>query len=220
MSISDMAADMRQALDPVAFAVQRLDFQPDPWQADVLRSARRNALLNCSRQSGKSTITAIIALHQAVFRPGSLALLGSPSLRQSRGVSHAVAPPRMRTWPNRTDTKLQPHPSRFRKSFATQEIRSRVPRSVLIRSRGFADPGHGSRLESTAHDPPGRSGVAELRLYWVPFSCFNGSRRRVKKTLTQSTPAPAIAVRPSTPPKRARPSGQGRAPPWRQTISS
>jgi hypothetical protein len=40
-------------------------------------------LLNCCRQSGKSTVTAILALHQAVFFSHSLVLLISPSLRQS-----------------------------------------------------------------------------------------------------------------------------------------
>jgi len=40
-------------------------------------------LLNCSRQSGKSTVTALIALHCAIYEPGALVLLVSPSLRQS-----------------------------------------------------------------------------------------------------------------------------------------
>jgi hypothetical protein len=41
-------------------------------------------LLNCSRQSGKSTITAVLAVHTALYDPGSLTLLLSPSLRQSQ----------------------------------------------------------------------------------------------------------------------------------------
>lgn len=40
-------------------------------------------LLNCSRQAGKSTVVAALALHTLLFRPGSLVLLLSPSLRQS-----------------------------------------------------------------------------------------------------------------------------------------
>ena len=84
LAVPDMAAELRCALDPVAFAVERLGFDPDPWQADVLRSPDENTLLNCSRQAGKSTTTAIIALHTALYRAGSLTLLGSPSLRQSR----------------------------------------------------------------------------------------------------------------------------------------
>ncbi len=84
LALRDLAVDLRCALDPVAFAVERLDFMPDPWQADVLRSSGKNVLLNCSRQAGKSTTTSIIALHTAHYQPGSLTLLVSPSLRQSR----------------------------------------------------------------------------------------------------------------------------------------
>jgi hypothetical protein len=80
---SAMARALRHALDPVAFARERLGFEPDPWQARVMRSAARQILLNCSRQSGKSTVTAAIAAHTAVFRPGSLILLLSKAQRQS-----------------------------------------------------------------------------------------------------------------------------------------
>ena len=41
---NDMATALRCALDQVAFAVERLDFTPDPWQAEVLRSSGRNIL--------------------------------------------------------------------------------------------------------------------------------------------------------------------------------
>lgn len=75
--------DLRQAADAVVFAQQALHFEPDPWQAQVLRSPGKRILLNCSRQSGKSTTAAIMALHRAVFRGDSLVLLVSPSLRQS-----------------------------------------------------------------------------------------------------------------------------------------
>jgi hypothetical protein len=68
--------------DPVAFA-RSLGFQPDPWQAKVLQSQSRRILLNCARQVGKSTITALVALHQAIFEPGSLTLLISKAQRQS-----------------------------------------------------------------------------------------------------------------------------------------
>jgi len=75
--------DLRHALDPMAFAMESLDFHPDPWQAQVLRWAGKRLLLNCSRQSGKSTTTAILALHRAMYYPNSLILLVSPSIRQS-----------------------------------------------------------------------------------------------------------------------------------------
>src|SRR5215210_8057485 len=71
------------AVDRVAFAREALDFEPDPWQAEVLRWSGKRLLLNCCRQSGKSTTAAVLALHEAVYRPGSLVLLISPSLRQS-----------------------------------------------------------------------------------------------------------------------------------------
>jgi hypothetical protein len=40
-------------------------------------------LVNCSRQAGKSTTAAVLALHTALYRPGALVLLVAPSLRQA-----------------------------------------------------------------------------------------------------------------------------------------
>ena len=40
--------------------------------------------MNCCRQSGKSTTTAILALHTAIYEPKSLTLLLSPGERQSK----------------------------------------------------------------------------------------------------------------------------------------
>ncbi len=77
-----LASDLARALDPVLLAEQA-GITPDDWQADVLRSAAPRLLLNCARQSGKSTITSILALHTALYTAGSLVLLLSPSLRQS-----------------------------------------------------------------------------------------------------------------------------------------
>jgi hypothetical protein len=57
---------------------------PDPWQALVLRQAGDRTLLNCCRQSGKSSIAAVLALHTAMYESGRLILLLSPSLRQSQ----------------------------------------------------------------------------------------------------------------------------------------
>jgi hypothetical protein len=62
---------------------QNLGFQPDVKQARVLRSSIRRGLLNCTRQWGKSTVTAAKAVHQAQTRPNSLTLVVSPSARQS-----------------------------------------------------------------------------------------------------------------------------------------
>jgi len=75
--------DLKYALDPFQFAVDCLGITPDPWQQEVLRAASKRIILNCSRQAGKSTVAAIIALHQIIFYEESLVLLISPSLRQS-----------------------------------------------------------------------------------------------------------------------------------------
>lgn len=77
-----LAVDLASALDPVALA-RRAGIEPDPWQREVLRAPERQIILNCSRQSGKSTTTGILATHAALYDPGSLALLVSPSERQS-----------------------------------------------------------------------------------------------------------------------------------------
>jgi hypothetical protein len=79
----DLGSDFLHALDPGSFARDRLGFVADSWQAQVLRSTSPWLLLNCCRQSGKSTTTAILALHTALYHPG-LTLLVSPSLRQSK----------------------------------------------------------------------------------------------------------------------------------------
>jgi hypothetical protein len=73
----------RERFDPCLMA-RRGGITPDLWQADLLRSDARQMILLCSRQSGKSTITSILALHQAIYTPDSLILLLSPSLRQSQ----------------------------------------------------------------------------------------------------------------------------------------
>ncbi len=65
--------------------------EPDPWQQQVLRFAGKRLILNCSRQSGKSTTTAVLALHKGMYCPGSLILLISPSLRQSSELFRKVS---------------------------------------------------------------------------------------------------------------------------------
>ena len=73
---------LAQAIDPVRLSL-RAGVTPDAWQAELLRSPSRQSILCCSRQSGKSTTSATMATHQAVYVPGSLVLVLSPSLRQS-----------------------------------------------------------------------------------------------------------------------------------------
>ena len=56
---------------------------PDPWQSQLLSSSAQRVLLLCSRQAGKSTACAALALRVALLQPRALVLLCSPSLRQS-----------------------------------------------------------------------------------------------------------------------------------------
>ena len=48
--MGSLALDLLSALDPVTFAQDKLDFEPDPWQANLLRSTSNQVLLNCCRQ--------------------------------------------------------------------------------------------------------------------------------------------------------------------------
>jgi hypothetical protein len=70
-------------LDPVRFAREVLNFHPDPVQEQVLDPQNTHGILNCSRQWGKSTLTALKAVHRAYFDCGALVLVVSPSERQS-----------------------------------------------------------------------------------------------------------------------------------------
>src|SRR5829696_3990593 len=85
-----LAQDLKLALDRVSFA-ERLGIEPDPWQSELLRSSSDRVLLNCCRQSGKSTMTGIIALHRALYHPRSLILCLAPALRQSQELFGKIA---------------------------------------------------------------------------------------------------------------------------------
>ena len=79
----EITSDLRLALDPVEFARSIGLDAPDPWQEKALRWSGKRAIWNIARQSGKSTTASVLALHRAIYYPGSLVLLVSPSLRQS-----------------------------------------------------------------------------------------------------------------------------------------
>ncbi|MBI5280168.1 MAG: hypothetical protein HY858_00695 [Candidatus Solibacter usitatus] len=69
--------------DPVLWATEKLHFTPDPLQAEILSAPEPNLILCCTRQFGKSTITAIKALHHALSRPNACVLVAAPTERQS-----------------------------------------------------------------------------------------------------------------------------------------
>ena len=67
----------------VEWVQERLGLTPDRLQARVLGTRGKRGILNCSRQWGKSTITASKAVFEAFTKAGSLTLVVSPSARQS-----------------------------------------------------------------------------------------------------------------------------------------
>jgi hypothetical protein len=73
-----MSGDIALALDP-ALIGEKVGLQLDDWQAALLRQQPKRGLLLCSRQSGKSTVTALLTLHRAIYSAPSLVLLLSPS---------------------------------------------------------------------------------------------------------------------------------------------
>src|SRR5918995_3906430 len=86
----ELRDDLVLALDRVTFA-EALGIIPDGWQRDLLHSSSERILLNCCRQSGKSTMSALIALHRALYHPGSLILCLAPALRQSQELFAKIA---------------------------------------------------------------------------------------------------------------------------------
>lgn len=76
-------AHIATALDPTRL-LTAAGLDPDPWQRELLLSRWERALLLCSRQSGKSTVTAALGLHTALYQPESTTLITAPSQRQSK----------------------------------------------------------------------------------------------------------------------------------------
>src|SRR5690348_4147452 len=68
---------------PLAFLRERLGFFPDVHQAKIFETRVRRGLLLCTRQFGKSTTLAAMAVHRAWVEPGSLIVVVSPTERQS-----------------------------------------------------------------------------------------------------------------------------------------
>jgi hypothetical protein len=82
LGASMLLTDLRRAIDPASIAAD-CGLTLDQWQADLMRSTASRMLLLCARQTGKSTVSALIALATAIRQAGALVLLVSPSQRQS-----------------------------------------------------------------------------------------------------------------------------------------
>jgi hypothetical protein len=69
--------------DPVGFA-RSVGITPDDWQTDVLASDHPRKILCCGRQTGKSTVAGILAIHKALTVPGATVLVVAPGERQAK----------------------------------------------------------------------------------------------------------------------------------------
>jgi hypothetical protein len=67
----------------VEWARRDLGFEPDPRQEALLASTAHRGIVACTRQWGKSTLAAILAVHRATFFPNKLILVAAPTEKQS-----------------------------------------------------------------------------------------------------------------------------------------
>jgi hypothetical protein len=77
-----LGRDFARALDPVLLA-KDCGIDPDPIQAKLLTTTARKVLLCCTRQWGKSTCAALVALHECLYAAPAMVILVSPSQPQS-----------------------------------------------------------------------------------------------------------------------------------------
>jgi hypothetical protein len=76
-------ANVATALDPTRL-FRAAGLEPDPWQRRLLLEPWDRALLNITRQGGKSLTVAALALHTVLFRSDALVLVLAPARRQSK----------------------------------------------------------------------------------------------------------------------------------------
>jgi len=77
-----LGRDFARALDPCILA-QDCGIHPDAIQSQLLTTTARKTLVCCSRQWGKSTTTALVALHEALYAAPAMVVVISPSQPQS-----------------------------------------------------------------------------------------------------------------------------------------
>ena len=76
--------------DPSKIMYYGLNRTPDDWQSKILRKRPKQSLLLCSRQSGKSTVSAALVAYQALFSNDSLVLIVSKAFRQAEELFRVV----------------------------------------------------------------------------------------------------------------------------------
>ncbi len=102
MSTASLRADLRRLRERTIsqrreIPAGRVEFaglvglEPDRWQERLLRSEAPRVLMNCARQTGKSTAAGVLALHKALVTPGALVLILAPAERQAKELFSKVA---------------------------------------------------------------------------------------------------------------------------------
>jgi hypothetical protein len=77
-----LSRDFARALDPILLA-RDCGLDPDPIQAALLSTKSPRVLINACRQFGKSTTTALRALHESIYHAPATVVIVSPSQPQS-----------------------------------------------------------------------------------------------------------------------------------------
>ncbi len=83
-AVRSKASSEEQDAPGAVTLMERAGLAPDPWQQGLLTSDWDRALLNCARQSGKTTASAALALETALEGANDLVLILAPSRRQSK----------------------------------------------------------------------------------------------------------------------------------------
>ena len=84
-----LSRDFSRAIDPCLLA-KDCGIDPDPVQAKLLTSTSRKVLVNACRQFGKSSVTGLVALHEALYHAPAMIILISPSQQQSQEIYRKV----------------------------------------------------------------------------------------------------------------------------------
>jgi hypothetical protein len=76
---------------PAIEIMTKFGLAPDPWQIEMLESKHPQMLLNCCRQSGKTTVVGMFALIEALYKPMTRVVILSRSHRQSREMLKTIS---------------------------------------------------------------------------------------------------------------------------------
>ncbi|WP_259086535.1 terminase large subunit domain-containing protein [Salinibacter ruber] len=89
-AVRSKASSEGQEMPGAVTLMERAGLAPDPWQQALLTSDWERALLNCARQSGKTTASAALALEAALEATDNLVLILAPARRQSKEFLRSV----------------------------------------------------------------------------------------------------------------------------------